>query len=327
MLASVRDGFGAVRANPGLPLLVLLVNLATAALLAAPLARVVEADLAHRDASVDMMYGFDHGWWKEWSERQTGWTRDLGPELLGSGFAARSLDLLQRGELPLGLFARPRREGDPEVATVDPVVLGLGALYLLVQALLAGGLLGVFRAPGGGWTFRGLLHGAGFYGGRLLRVTLLALLAASLLFAGDALLARGTDALAREAVSETAALAWSLTRLALLLLALAFLHAVSSLAKVILVLEERTSAVLAFLSGLGFCLRHPLRVLGQYGVVLLLGLGLLAAWLLVDARLEVTGYRSQLVFLVAAEAFLLARIGLRLSLLAAQVALYRRLAA
>jgi hypothetical protein len=38
----------------------------------------------------------------------------------------------------------------------------------------------------------------------------------------------------------------------------------------------------------------------------------------------VTGYKTQLVFLALAQALVLARVGLRLGLLAGQVALYRR---
>jgi len=329
VLAALSEGFAAVRRNWGLAVLVLLVNLGLSALLAVPLARAIERDLEHTDASVAMMYGFDHGWWKEWSERQTGVSASLGPDILGAGFAAKNFDLLLGGRMPAGLFPRPRQEADPGAESptaVDPVILGTGALYLVVQTVLTGGLLGVFRAPRGGWTLRGLAHGSGFYGGRLLRVMLLALLAAGLVFWANVPLTRWADARARESVSETAALAWSVGRHALLLLALVLVHMVSSFAKVILVVEERSSAALALLSSLGFCLRHLGRALGQYAAVGGAGVALLAAWAALDGRFGVSGYRTQLVFLALAQAFVLARVGLRLALLAGQVALYRRLA-
>jgi hypothetical protein len=245
------------------------------------------------------------------------------------GFAAKNLDLLLRGQLPLGLFPPPREEaapGEQTPAAVDGVILGLGALYLLAHTLLTGGLLGVFRAPEGGWTVRGLAHGSGFYGGRLLRVMLLALLLAALVFWANVPVARWADGRARESVSETAALAWSFGRHALLLLALVLLHMVSSFAKVIVVVEERSSAVPAVLSSLAFCGRHLGRALGQYMAVALAGALLLAAWAGVDQAVGVSGYRSQLAFLAFAQLFVLAGIGLRLALLAGQVALYRRLA-
>jgi hypothetical protein len=327
MPTSLRDGLVAVWRNRGLAVLVLLVNLGLAAVLAKPLAGAIERDLEHTEASVEMLYGFDHGWWKEWSERQTGWTRNFGPDLLGNGFAAKSLDSLLKGELPLRLFARGA-DGEPGVEpaptpALDPVVLALGALYLLAQTLLAGGLLGVFRSPEGGWTARSLLHGSGFYAGRLLRVMLLALAAAAAVFWLHAPLAGWMDERARESVSETGALAWSLGRHALLLGALVLVHMVSSFAKVIVVVEERSSAALAFLSSLAFCMRNLAKTLGQYVMVAVAGLALLLAWRVLEGAVEVTGYKTQLVFLLLAQAFVLARIGLRLVLLADQVALYR----
>ena len=331
MLASLRDAVAALRRNWGLAILVLLVNLGLAAVLAEPLAGAIERDLEHTGASVEMLYGFDHGWWKEWSERQTGWTQNFGPDLLGRGFAAKNLDSLLKGQLPLRLFAdvgdtEPGAESAPAPG-LDPVVLALGAVYLLAQTFLAGGILGVFRSPEGGWTVRSLLHGSGFYAGRLLRVMLLALAAAAVVFGLHAPLAGWMDERARESVSERAALAWSLGHYALLLGGLLLVHMVSSFAKVIVVVEERSSAALAFLSSLGFCLRNLGRTLGQYVMVAVVVLVVLLAWRALDGALEVTGYKTQLVFLLLSQAFVLGRIKLRLLLLAGQVALYRRRAA
>src|SRR5260221_12969220 len=108
MTASLRDAFGAVCRNWGLAVLVLLVNIALAAVLAEPLAGAIERDLEHTGASVDMLYGFDHGWWKEWSERPTGWAGNFGPHPLGSGFAGKSLDSPLKGPLPPGAVPRGR---------------------------------------------------------------------------------------------------------------------------------------------------------------------------------------------------------------------------
>ena len=199
------------------------------------------------------MYGFDYDWWAQWSERQEGPPSALSPDILGTGFAFRNLELLLKGSLPAGLFARGDR------GSLDPTILGVGALYLLLQVFLTGGLLGVFRAPAGGWTVRGLLHGSGFYFGRLFRVSLLALAAAGVVFALNAPFARWVDGLAREAVSERTAIALTLGRHAVLLLALVLVHMVSSHAKVLVVREERLSSVLAFLSSLGFCARNLAR--------------------------------------------------------------------
>jgi len=330
MIEALGEGFRAVRRNSGLAVLLLVINLALAAVLAVPLAGVLERDLQQTDSAANMMYGFDFAWWSHWWDEQKGWTGSFGPEIFGAGFAFRNLELLLQGDLPARLLSPARREesGDEPDPTrpraIDPVILGLGVIYLLLQTFLAGGLLGVFRAPQGGWTVRGLLHGSGFYFGRFLRLALLALLAAGLVFGLNGPFARWADGQAREAVSERAALAWSLGRHGLLLLALLLVHMISSYAKVVMVVEERSSALLAFLSSMSFCLRNLGRAAGQYVTVGALGGLLILVWSAVDSRWETVGYRTQIIALALGQVFVLSRIGLRLSLLAAQVALYRR---
>jgi hypothetical protein len=62
---------------------------------------------------------------------------------------------------------------------------------------------------------------------------------------------------------------------------------------------------------------------GQYAVVIVTGLALLALWAAFDRHFEVIGWRSQILAFGTFQAFLLARIGLRLGLLASQLELHR----
>jgi hypothetical protein len=328
-LASVRDGFRAIGRSWGLVPFLLAVNVAFALVLAAPLVQVLEKDLESTDSASHMMYGFDYPWWSQWSDAQSGWTSSFAPDVFGRGFVFKNLDLLLKGYLPAGIFAaRPPARTErtpPSEPEVDRVILGLGVLYLLVQTFLTGGLLGVLRAPQGHWTVRGLLHGSGFYFGRLLRVALLALIADWVLFRLNIPFARWADRHAREAVSERTAMAWLMGRHLLLFLGIVFVNMVSSYAKLIVVVEERASAVLAMLSSLAFCLGNLLRTLAQYALILPVGLAVIAIWSFLDGHWETTGYKTQIVTLLMAEALVAARIALRLVLLASQVALYRRL--
>jgi hypothetical protein len=283
LAASLGKGYRALRANWGLVVVVLLTNLAFALVVAVPLAFRLESELRNTGASAAMMYGFDYDWWSLWSERQAGPEAALAPDLLGTGFALKNLDLLLRGWLPAGLFARGGG------APVDGLILGLAALYALLQAFLTGGMLTVLRRPRGGWTVRGLAHGSGFYFGRVVRVGLLGLAAAFVLFAADAALGRLVARVAREAVDERTALGLLLGQKALLLVALLLLHMVVSHAQCALV--------------------------GSAGLALLL------LFALADGSLVVTGFRTQLVALVLFEALVAGRIALRLWLLASQLEL------
>jgi hypothetical protein len=325
----IRDGFRALRRSWGLAPLLLAVNLVSAGLLAVPMATVLEHALRNTDSARRMVDGFDYPWWSAWSGKQTGWTGSFGPDIFGIGFAFKNVDLLLKGTFPAGMFAAPRWDGaktDPaaQAPRLDAVVLGLGVLYMVEQAFLTGGIVAVFRR-GRGWTSRGLLHGSGFYFGRVLRVTLLALAVDYLIFAINVPLATWVDARARDAVSESAALAWQMGRRALLLLALLFVHMISSYAKVIVIVEQRLSASLAFLSSLSFCLGNLLRAGGHYLAMAVLGVVLTAVWAVADSRLSATGYPTQALVLLLAEALVLGRIALRLALLGGQVAFYGRL--
>jgi hypothetical protein len=321
VLRALGDGFRALGRSWGLAFALLAVNLLTAAVLAVPLAGEIEGSLAHSEASGRMLYGFDYSWWSHWNDTRSGYLQGFSPAIFGNGFVFRNLDLVLRGYVPLGLFAtRP----PDEAPLVDPVTLGLGALYLVLQVFLAGGVLSVLRSAQGAWTVRGLVHGSGFYFGRFLRITLIGLAAVWLVFALNAPVLRWVEHRAREAVSESSAMAWLLGRHALLLAALLAVHLLSSYARVITVIEERASAVMAMFSSLAFCLRHPLAVAAQAVLVGLAGLLLVALWTALDSVWETTGYKTQLVTLLLAEALMLARIGLRLGLQASQIALFRR---
>jgi hypothetical protein len=189
-----------------------------------------------------------------------------------------------------------------------------------------GGLLSVLRAARPAWTVRGLLHGSGFYFGRFLRLSALALLAQGGLFAAYAPLALWVDRAAREAVSERTAVAWLLGRHALLLLALLAVNMIASYARVLIVLEERRSAVLALLSALGLCLGHFLKTFGHVLLMTLLAVASLLAWSLLDRHWDTTGYKTQIVTFVLLEGLVFWRLFLRVALMGGQITLARRLA-
>jgi hypothetical protein len=319
--AAVAAGLRAVRRRLSLVALLLAVNLATAALVAVPLVGVLEDSLKNTDASGNMLYGFDYAWWTTWHTGRSGWTASFRPDIFGAGFAFKNLELLLRGSLPAGQFESV--EDALNDYPVDGLILGLGVAYLLVQAFLTGGTLAALRGPQGSPPIRGLLHGSAFYYGRILRVAGLALLLDGVVFWLNAPFALWVEGRAREAVSESTALGWLFGRQVLLLLALILVQTLSGYAKVILVLEERRSALLALLSAAGFCWRNLAKALGHVVVVGLLGVALVAVWSVLGGAFETTGYKTQILSLALSQALVFGLIALRLSLYAGQIALYR----
>src|SRR5262245_10478359 len=121
MLNALTAGLTAVRKNWGLVLLMVAVNLLTAAILAVPMAGVLERDLKNTGSADNMRYGFDYPWWSQWSDDRSGWTASFRPDIFGAGFAFKNVDLLLKGELPGRLYARSepaeagQGDGDPPV--------------------------------------------------------------------------------------------------------------------------------------------------------------------------------------------------------------------
>ncbi len=320
MIGGLLEGFRALRRSWGLVVLLWVANVLLAAILAVPFVGAMEAELEGRGAGRTMMYAFDYDFWSEWSERQSGWTRGFGPDLFGKGLLAKNLDLALRGELPARAFVSPKERSE---RGTDAVILGLGIAYMLLQAFLTGGVLGVLRSAQGHWKLRSLLHGSGFYFGRMVRVGILALLAVWLVFQLYAPVARWLEDHARESVSGGTAHIWLLARYAGLLGALLLAHMVASYAKVIVVLEERSSALLAYLSSLSFCVMHPIRTAGHTLLILVGAVALFAAWSLLDTAWVTTGYKTQLVAAALGQSMLLGVIGLRLAWLGGQLSIYR----
>lgn len=320
MIDALRAGLAGAWRLRSLAVFLLAFNLAAAALLAAPLFRILEGDVTNRGAAPRLVHGFDYDWWRRFAHERAGFGTSFGPEMLGAGFAFRNAEMLLRGDLPGRLFSR----GGEAVSGAEPLVLGLGVAYLALQTLFTGGILAALRASRGGFALRAFAHACGFYLGPIARVTLLALALDGLVFLLNAPLAAWADERARESVTENAALAWSLGRHAALLAALLAVHLLSGYAKALVVLEDRRSASLALVSAFAFVLGRARTVLGHFAAILLLGLLLLAGFVAADGALGVTGYRSQLAAFGLMQAFVLLRIGLRLALAGGQLHLLRR---
>ena len=79
--------------------------------------------------------------------------------------------------------------------------------------------------------------------------------------------------------------------------------------------------LVATLQSLGFCLRRFWSALGQYAMAAAASALLLALFALLDSGLVVIGFRTQLLALVLFEAFVAARIAIRLWLVASQLEL------
>lgn len=162
------------------------------------------------------------------------------------------------------------------------IILNLGLLSILVNALLVGGVLAHFREPDlpqGPFAF---FRDARRYAWRMVRLMLIGLFCYWLVFLA---LHQGLTRLTRRwtvAALDDRPVFWINLAISLATLAgVIFVNLVIDYARVTLVLEEESSAVVAFLSSLGFSLRRLRKALGVYAVPSLLGIALLGIYRLV----------------------------------------------
>jgi hypothetical protein len=156
----------------------------------------------------------------------------------------------------------------------------LGLLSVLVDSVLAGGVVASFREP----AFRSpgdFFRDCRRYGWRLVRLMIIGLIGYWIVFR---LLNQGLGALAdkwtRQWLDDRPVFWVKLVPSVLTLLGLIFVNLVLDFARVRLVIEEGASAIEAFLASLGFCLTRMRRAIVIYAVPSLCGISLLGLYLL-----------------------------------------------
>lgn len=187
--------------------------------------------------------------------------------------------------------------------------IGVALLGLLAGALVTGGVLEVLTSA----DERPLAHrfgrGAGRFFARLLRAGLAAAVAGGLLAAlaaGPLLAASGK---LREAGREVLAHATTAGGLALAGLLLLFVALAHDAARIRLVRDDAQRVLPALRFGFGAVLRRPLRWAGTWALNALLLLAAFVAYSFASGAM-----RSALALLLAQQAFVLARCGLRVAL-------------
>jgi len=166
----------------------------------------------------------------------------------------------------------------------------VGLLAILVNAVLAGGVLPGFRNPEQKYSLEDFLRGSARYAWRLLRLMVIGLVCYWLVFRViHQSLGRAVSRWTRDAMDDRTVFFANLGVTALVLLGLVFINLVMDYARVKLVMEDGSSALEAFLSSLGFSLTRLRRaafvyILPSLGGLALMGLyRLLLPWPLFNA--------------------------------------------
>ncbi len=157
-----------------------------------------------------------------------------------------------------------------------------GLLSLLMNTVLAAGVLASFRGPEQQSSLGDFFRDTGRYAWRLIRLMILGLVCYWIVFR---LLNRGLenliDKVTRDCLDDRTVFWARLAVRLLVLLGVGFVNLVMDYARVRMVMEEASSAAEAFLASLGFSLGHLGKALTVYAIPSLGGLVLLGLYRLV----------------------------------------------
>jgi len=277
---------------------------------ALPLALTLRDDLQdHLGSSLAASQAADavnYDWWQEFEAQAAGLGTSFTPSVIGF---APVLDNVSR-------LADAR-------GTIAPVASALAA-YLLVWTFLLGGILDRYarQRPTRG---HGFFAASGTFFLRFLRLGVAAAIVYWFLFAyvHEWLFAKWYVNATRDLAVERTAFYWRLLMYGIFGALLALTTIVFDYAKVRAVVEDRRSMAGALIAAVRFIVRHPRRVLGLYAVNVVLFFAVVAVWALVAPGAGGSG-ASMWLGVAATQAYVLARLIVKLQFMASETALFQQ---
>lgn len=307
ILRSLFAGLSRILRFPALFFWILGANLVVAIPLAVAMRDVLRQSIGHSLAHENLRSGFDTSWYGEFNSSATGIGKSFGPEVVGILPLARNVEMLLEGEL----------------WKLDRTILGAGILYLLAWCFFAGGILQHYANPGTLYARGQFFWSSATYFFRFVR-----LLAISIAFYGAIfrwvvrpLHERLVDA-TRDVTVERTVLIYTLVVYLLAGLLLTLMGMALDYAKAAMVIENRRSAVLASIRGLGFVLSHPIRTFSLYGILLAVGIVILAGYAVIAPGPGQSTVFTVFVAFALAQVYVGAKIFLKLWFLASQTVLF-----
>ncbi len=284
-------------------------NLLVAALLLVPFMQVFEDSLGPGLYRDKMEGRLDYDWYTLFTDRVTGFASTFTPWVLGVGPFARNLEVLLDGELtrfPWG-------------------IVSLGALYILLNSFLLAAAVGSLALDPQGTSFREFFRNGGMFFGRFFRVAVLAILA--FWFVGSWIVEPLSDLgekLTNAAVTDRGAFYWNLTRYLIVLTIFLILNMLFDYAKIKIALEDRTSALVAFISALKFCTTHFFFSFGFYLLIISLGLVWVVLYTGIEWLLPQQGWLTILLATLVQQLYMVGRLTVKLFFYSGQMQLYLR---
>ncbi|MDH5714741.1 MAG: hypothetical protein OEZ30_04175, partial [Candidatus Aminicenantes bacterium] len=153
---ALRTGIKRVNKNKKMWFFLLVVNILVALVLTFPLYSALKTSIGDSLMGERLTKGFDYRWYDEFQYkfRDTGFITLWSPTIVGSGTFFSNVDSLVTGRF----------------FQFGPTILVLMAVYVLLNILFAGGILGIFHSPEEKFTIKGFFSFGGTYFNRFFRL-------------------------------------------------------------------------------------------------------------------------------------------------------------
>lgn len=308
VLKNFATGIGRVLKSPALILWVYSAGVLLALPLAHYLRGVLHGSFGASLVNENMRAGFDLSWYGEFSAGITGLGATFGPWVTGILPVLSNLQMLLDGQAL-------RNSGS---------ILLAGGTLLLLWTFFAGGILDRYANPDAPRARARFFFHCGEYFFPFLRLLVISLALYWAVFRWVANPLHGwVERATRDVTAERTVLLCTFAVYALTALLLALSAMVLDYARIAIVVEYRRSALFAFLRGVRFVLGNPLITSGLFLLLVLVGFVLLMGYAAVAPGPGQTTWGAVLAAFLVGQAFILARIVLKLWFLAAQTALFQ----
>ncbi|MFQ5817708.1 MAG: hypothetical protein ACE5H2_07115 [Terriglobia bacterium] len=308
IVKSFAVGWGKVVKSPAVICWVYLASVVLALPLALAMRAILKESIGASLVQENLRQGFDLAWYGEFSAATSGLGETFGPSVVGILPILSNLEKLLEGN----------------ILRTDATILLAGVLFLLAWAFFAGGILDRYARPEEVQSRARLFSQGAEYFFRFVRLLIISLLLYWGIFRWVANpLHRWMEQATRDVTVETTVMVWRLGVYAVAGFLLILASMALDYAKIAMVVERRRSASLAFLRGLRFVSAHPGKTFGLYLLLLAVGLVLLYGYSLVAPGPGQSSWATILLAFLIGQAYLLARLVLKLWFLGSQTVLFQ----
>ncbi len=307
ILRALIAGLSRVLASPMLILGVYAVSLVLALPLAFAMRGILEDSIGGSRVDEKLTAGFDMQWYGEFEAGSKGLAETFGPSVTGI--------LPQMGNWEKLL--------DGEILSVQGPILLAGLAFLFAWAFLGGGILDRYAQHMGAASQEQFFQRCGEFFFRFVRLQVITLFFYWLIirWVGTPLFRWVVDS-NRDTVQETKIIVHTFSAYALVAFLLIIISMASDYAKIAMVTDRWQSALLVFVRGLGFVFSRLPWTLGLYLVLLAVGGMLFLLYSVMAPGAGQSDWVGVVVAFLISQAYLLARLTLKLWFLASQTVLF-----